>query len=596
MSEQTALQQVAEDQLVTFSLGRENLAFPIGLVQEIVKPSAITRVPNAPPYVEGIANLRGNILPVVNLRNRLGMDLKEQDEDTRVVVLKANGAATGMVVDSVSEVLHVDESTIEAPPGVVEGIDGQYLRGVAKTDEGKRLTLILSTEKILPDTAGRKEIGASIDSGRAVTADERDEKRLEAEELLVTFRMAGEEFAVDIMQVQEIIRVTELTRVPKAPDFVKGITSLRNRLLPIVDLRALFGMTSPEDDVSARSLRERETPEADQETAVEAEGTDGPMEAASTDDETADARRIVVIDMDGVLTGILVDSVSEVLRLPVKSIEDPPSIINREQAAKLKGVGKLNNGERLVMLLDMSNLISADQKAALVSTAGGQGKDEERMAKKIMDEEQVVCFWVEKEEYGIDIMQVQEIIRVDEITAVPNAPRFVEGIVNLRGNVLPVLDMRTRFGLEKGERTEQNRIIVVDIAGKTTGIIVDSVSEVIRIPRDRIERPPDLITEAGIEGRYIEGIGKLDEGKRIIVLVQVDALLTGDEKEELSTIREEEGLPGDPEKEAALKEPEIDVPDQEPSLPKSAAESGKKKTAANAKKGVKNNAPRKKKA
>ncbi|MBW1956662.1 MAG: purine-binding chemotaxis protein CheW [Deltaproteobacteria bacterium] len=131
MSEQTALQQVAEDQLVTFSLGRENLAFPIGLVQEIVKPSAITRVPNAPPYVEGIANLRGNILPVVNLRNRLGMDLKEQDEDTRVVVLKANGAATGMVVDSVSEVLHVDESTIEAPPGVVEGIDGQYLRGVA---------------------------------------------------------------------------------------------------------------------------------------------------------------------------------------------------------------------------------------------------------------------------------------------------------------------------------------------------------------------------------------------------------------------------------------------------------------------------------
>ncbi|MBW1956663.1 MAG: chemotaxis protein CheW [Deltaproteobacteria bacterium] len=412
----------------------------------------------------------------------------------------------------------------------------------------------------------------------------------------MTFRMAGEEFAVDIMQVQEIIRVTELTRVPKAPDFVKGITSLRNRLLPIVDLRALFGMTSPEDDVSARSLRERETPEADQETAVEAEGTDGPMEAASTDDETADARRIVVIDMDGVLTGILVDSVSEVLRLPVKSIEDPPSIINREQAAKLKGVGKLNNGERLVMLLDMSNLISADQKAALVSTAGGQGKDEERMAKKIMDEEQVVCFWVEKEEYGIDIMQVQEIIRVDEITAVPNAPRFVEGIVNLRGNVLPVLDMRTRFGLEKGERTEQNRIIVVDIAGKTTGIIVDSVSEVIRIPRDRIEPPPDLITEAGIEGRYIEGIGKLDEGKRIIVLVQVDALLTGNEKEELSTIREEEGLPGNPEKEAALKEPEIDVPDQEPSLPKSAAESGKKKTAANAKKGVKNNAPRKKKA
>jgi len=523
MSERTALQQVAEDQLVTFFLGRENLAFPIGLVQEIVKPSAITRVPNAPSYVEGIANLRGNILPVVNLRKRLGMDLKEQDEATRVVVLNVNETATGMVVDGVSEVLHVDESAIEAPPDVVEGIDGQYLKGVAKTDEGNRLTLILSTEKILPDTAGQKEIGTSIDSGHGVTADERDEKRLEEEELLVTFRMAGEEFAVDIMQVQEIIRVAELTRVPGAPDFVRGITLLRNRLLPIVDLRALFGMTSPEDDVSARSI-------------PEGEGTEGPMEAASTDDETADARRIVVIDMDGVLTGILVDSVSEVLRLPVKNIEDPPSIINREQAAKLKGVGKLNNGERLVLLLDMSNLVSADQKAALASTAGGQGKDGARMSKEILDEEQVVCFWVDKEEYGIGIMQVQEIIRVDEITAVPNAPRFVEGIVNLRGNVLPVLDMRTRFGLEKGERTGQNRIVVVDIGGKTTGIIVDSVSEVLRIPKNQVEPAPDLITKGSVEARYIQGIGKLDEGNRVIALLDMNFLLTADEGEELKSV------------------------------------------------------------
>ncbi|MBW1698298.1 MAG: chemotaxis protein CheW [Deltaproteobacteria bacterium] len=587
MSEHTALQQVAEDQLVTFSLGGESLAFPIGLVQEIVKPSAITRVPNAPHYVEGIANLRGNILPVVNLRNRLGMNLKEQDDDTRVVVLNVNGAATGMVVDSVSEVLHVDESAIESPPDVVAGIDGQYLRGVAKTDDGKRLTLILSTEKIIPDTANRKEIGASIDSGRAVTVDDQDEKRLEEEELLVTFRMAGEEFAIDIMQVQEIIRVTEITRVPRAPDFVRGITSLRNRLLPIVDLRALFGMTSLEDDVGTRSVQEGEAPETDNETEVDAEGVDGPTQAASVDDETADARRIVVIDMDGVLTGILVDSVSEVLRLPGKSIEDPPSIINREHAAKLKAVGKLNNGERLVMLLDLGNLISADQKEALVSAAGDQGKDEDAMTREIMDEEQVVCFRIEKEEYGIGIMKVQEIIRIDEITAVPNAPRFVEGIVNLRGNVLPVLDMRTRFGLDKGERTEQNRIIVVDISGKTTGIIVDSVSEVLRIPRNQIEFPPDLITEAGVEGRYIEGIGKLDEGKRIIVLIQVDALLTGDEKEELSDIGEEKGLTGSPEKNPTPEEPKSNSPDQESSPANSRTASAKEKTAAKAKSAVK---------
>ncbi|MBW1730171.1 MAG: chemotaxis protein CheW [Deltaproteobacteria bacterium] len=588
--------QLGDDQLVTFFLSEEEFAFPISHVQEIVKPSAITKVPNAPSYVEGIANLRGNILPVVNLRNRLGMNPKEQDDDTRVVVLNVNGTATGMVVDSVSEVLHIDENNVESPPDVIEGIDGQYLLGVAKTDERKRLTMILSTEKILPDMKDRKEIGASIDTDRGVvTPDNHTEKRFEEEELLVTFRMAGEEYAVNIMQVQEIIRVTEITRVPSAPDFVRGITSLRNRLLPIVDLRALFGMISPEDEEGSLSLRDGDMPKMDQERESETEGINISAEPSPNDD-TEDARRIVVIDMEGVLTGILVDSVSEVLRLPVRSIENPPPIISGEHTAKLKGVGKLNNGGRLVMLLDMDNLISIDQKEALAATTGNQGKDEDSMANEIMDEEQVVCFWLEKEEYGIDIMKVQEIIRIDEITAVPNAPWFVEGIVNLRGNVLPVIDMRTRFGLERGERAEQNRIIVVDISGKTTGIIVDSVSEVLRIPKNQIEPPPDLITEEGISGQYIEGIGKLNEGERIIVLIQVESLLTADEGKELGSIHEKSAGPKAAGEESTRKKTKNNPSEQKQSLKEINTQPGKEKTAITAKKVAKKNNNRKKKA
>lgn len=509
MSTEELIAGGGEGQLVTFALSGEELAFPIGLVQEIVRPPVMTRVPNAPVYMDGIANLRGNILPVINLRERLGLAARETDDATRVVVLDCDGTPTGVIVDSVSEVLHIDADIIEAPPRAVAGIEGQYLRGVAKIDQGKRLVMILAADMLIPELRGGTS--AQADSVRqAVPSDKAREaaRALDEEELMVTFRLAEEEFAIDIMQVQEIIRVTAVTGVPKAPPFVTGVMSLRNRLLPIIDLRARFGL----------------------------EPAQAGLAEIPADDEEIDARRVVVIDLDGVLTGIQVDAVSEVLRLPKSSIELPPSILSAEEASKLKGVGKLNKGERLLMVLDVARLLSSEERREVAAAAGAAKSRELAMeARELEDEAQLVCFKIAREEYGIDIMQVQEIIRIEEISAVPKAPEFVEGIVNLRGNVLPVIDMRTRFGLARGERTDQNRIVVVSICGATTGIIVDSVSEVLRLGKKDIEGPPSVLS-SGVDRRFIEGLGKLGGGKRIIILLAVNAILSGQEGEELQSM------------------------------------------------------------
>ena len=143
--------------------------------------------------------------------------------------------------------------------------------------------------------------------------------------------------------------------------------------------------------------------------------------------------------------------------------------------------------------------------------------------KTIENENQLVCFNLGKEEFGIDIMKVQEIIKVPEITKVPRTPDFVEGVINLRGNVLPVVDLRTRFDLEETERNESNRIIVVNIKGKTTGIIVDFVSEVLRLPKNSIEPPPPIIS--GIQAQFLGGVGKLKDGKRLVILLNLDKIL-----------------------------------------------------------------------
>jgi purine-binding chemotaxis protein CheW len=145
---------------------------------------------------------------------------------------------------------------------------------------------------------------------------------------------------------------------------------------------------------------------------------------------------------------------------------------------------------------------------------------------EISDLLQLVSFKIGAEEFGVDILKVQEINKMTSITKVPNAPDFVEGVINLRGRVIPIIDLRTRLGLEKIEHTKDTRIIVVELDGKTVGFIVDAVNEVLRIPAGITEKPPELV--AGIESDYITAVGKLED--RLLILLDLDKVLKGDLK------------------------------------------------------------------
>ncbi len=144
-------------------------------------------------------------------------------------------------------------------------------------------------------------------------------------------------------------------------------------------------------------------------------------------------------------------------------------------------------------------------------------------------EEQLVIFELANEVYGVDISRVQEIIRMTTITQLPRAPEFVEGVINLRGKVIPVVDLDKRFGLEMTERTKSSRIVVVDVGEHTIGMVVDAVSEVLRVPADAVEPPSPVVTT--IESDYIRGIAKLES--RLIILLDLDKVLSWDEKRRL---------------------------------------------------------------
>lgn len=145
---------------------------------------------------------------------------------------------------------------------------------------------------------------------------------------------------------------------------------------------------------------------------------------------------------------------------------------------------------------------------------------------------QLVTFRLGDEEFAVDILKVQEIIRMMPITRVPNAPAFVEGVINLRGKVIPVIDMRKRFGMAVTGYNSDTRIEVMDLQGQIVGFVVDAVREVLRIKESTIEPPPAVV--AGIGSEYMRGVGKLEE--RLLILLDLDKLLTESEKENLAAV------------------------------------------------------------
>lgn len=134
---------------------------------------------------------------------------------------------------------------------------------------------------------------------------------------------------------------------------------------------------------------------------------------------------------------------------------------------------------------------------------------------------QLVSFRLGQEEYGVEITKVQEIILMGEITKVPQTPEYIKGLINLRSSVIPIVDLRLRFGLPPQDTTDETRIMVVNVRGKTIGIIVDAVSEVLRINKDQIAPPPPTV--AGLGREYLTGLVKLD--KRLLILLDIERIL-----------------------------------------------------------------------
>ncbi len=174
--------------------------------------------------------------------------------------------------------------------------------------------------------------------------------------------------------------------------------------------------------------------------------------------------------------------------------------------------------------MDQNELLKAQEKGLIEIADREIAEDEEIYG----DDEiiQLVSFMIDDVEYGIDILSVHEILRIPSLTRLPNTPEFIKGVINLRGNVIPVVDARIRFGFPVAAETDLTRIIVIQTGEKKIGLMVDNVHQVVRIPERNVDEPSKMIE--GVSEEFIYGIGRLSD--RLIVILNLDNIVFLDEE------------------------------------------------------------------
>lgn len=444
-----------------FTVSGERHSLPVAGVAEITRPRALTRVPHAPAALLGLVNLRGTVLPVFSLAMLLGRRNGALTPASRIIVT-IKRPVVGLLVDGVTSM----STAADAP---------------------------LDVERLLFEQFGRLAQAASVSRDRIAAEGAADAKQQERESLaLIGLRVGGQDYALPLANAIAVQRLpATIAEVPGMDSAMVGVTTFRDRMLPLVSLRALLGL-----------------PKA---AIAEAES------------------RVIVTAVGGTLVGLVADTVDAILRALEEDIDPVPPILRRGLGeTRVEAIYRWNGGTRLFGILSPARLFS-DEAAAriLVETQqGGAMKD----APERQDSRQFVVFRLADEDYALPIAAVDEVIRFPKtLTRVPKTPSFVEGVVNLRGRIVPVIDQSRRFALKPwdGER----RVIVVKVDGVSAGFAVDAVSSILTVAGHELVEAPDL---TATEAPLFDRVANLERDGRVILVVDPKAMLDRVERDLLT--------------------------------------------------------------
>jgi purine-binding chemotaxis protein CheW len=442
-------------------------------IARIMRPPKLTRVPNAPASLRGVADIGGSVVPVVSLADLLGRPAEAAGRDARVVVMEHGGGR-----DFGGFALLVEEVGSLAPMA-----------------EGAALDIDLLLARDYAEAPRRGHGGAA--SPPAAPARPAAWGETTAERSLLVFHVAGRDYALPLEDIAGIVALPpDVTGLPGTDAAMIGVTCWRGALLPLVSLRVLLG-----------AAREAADP---------------------------GRARVVVTALAGRLIGLVVDGMREVLRLPETAVDPVPAVLTRGRGeARIEAICRLEPGRRLIALLSPAGLFDTETTARILASAAPAAGARDSASGAAGARDRVVAFQLGDEHYGLPIGAIELVARCPpRFTPVPGAPDFLAGVMNIRGAVLPVIDQGRLFASRgTGEQGRAGgaarRVIVLTIGGLRVGILVHGVSGIIAVAASELRDFPSLMPG----GARLFDRAAIERDGRMILLIEPDDFLGSVQRE-----------------------------------------------------------------
>ncbi len=461
--------------MLLLRLGGERYGIDSEKIDQILRIPPITPLPLAAPVVSGVVVLGGKMVTVVDLGKLLGVAPVDRDDDrSRIVTVEVQGEQVALMVDEVLDAMTVEEDAMESNRDAEEAVVGFY-----KSPEG--LVQVLSVDRLLPKEGIERFEPLEVEAHEGEEATEKT-VATDATHRYLFFRGGEERFAVDIDLVAELIFVPEvITPLAGSDPVVMGAITLRDEVIDTIDFNRLFGF-------------------------------------APISPDRHEARLMILKEMSKKVA-FCVEGVEEIRDVSTKELE---SVVS-EQSDTLEALCKC--GEGIVSIISSSyfrELIDRYCVSESEEIRDRPSHEEDATMKEL------AVFAIGKEEYAFDIEGVQEIIAWQEVTPLPEGDPYVEGVINLRGTIVPVINLPEKIGYES-HITDKSKIVVCQVGGEKVGFLVDDVNDIMFV-EDRhvmVSRNPDRLVQSTIS---------LDGGKRVILELRIEKIVSA---ETVQQIKEE---------------------------------------------------------
>lgn len=467
---------------VTFNVDRELFGVHIATVQQIISPEQITSVPRTPSFFMGMLNLRGETISAIDLRRRFQLPPIEPNDDQRILIVDYFNTRLGILVDAMGSVVNVNLGNVRPPPPLIDESTMKYLIGSIQLEQNRSLLLLDQERLINPREFEVAEVKVKADNS---TSSSMELITTEPELVLVGFRVKAEYYVLEVEAVEEIIKLPPVTYVPQVANVIKGVFHLRDQVIPLIQIHERLGL--------------------------------GTFDFKEGDP-------VLVVSLFGVKIGMHIGEITGVMRRKKSSIEPLPKNIHGHLADHLKGIiqDTINGKHVLHMVLLLERLFNEEELDRL-------SLFHESMAAEIShnddDLEEILYllrFKIAEEVYAIRLLQINQITGLIPILSIPKAPDFVKGVINVRGEIITVIDLPRMFNSTKQLNKIHAKIIIVDVNNRKVGVLVEEVMGIRYLSNRIFELPDDWGNQE--DNQMVEAIGREDDDT-VTVLVDIMSVI-----------------------------------------------------------------------